>query len=332
MPQLSEYRDTYFNAKHLSRLATVALVLLFIVLSWSKDISEMANFQVDSGLKRSLVSFASARALNAVISVVQGTEVVVHPLGVGITLALGQVLDPINDLAEQFSSIMLLASVAFGIQKLLLTVASNWAVSACVTALALAWASLFWINKVPEWLSRLLLVVVFLRLVMPVTLIGSALIFEKFLASDYETSLLALDQTGAALKKLNGGATPLAHASSASAPAEPSAPASKPAVSPEKKGIFSGAMEALSGAKDAVVAAKDRMSDALDVSADQAQARFEAIQAMAERTAERMVTLIVVFLMQTLVVPFILLFVLYRLLGGLVLHNRQIAGVEMPIR
>ena len=135
MPQLSEYRDAYFNVKHLSRLATVALVLLFIVLSWSKDISEMANMQVDAGLKRSLVSFASARALNAVISVVQGTEVVVHPLGVGITLALGQVLDPINDLAEQFSSIMLLASVAFGIQKLLLTVASNWAVSAGVTAL-----------------------------------------------------------------------------------------------------------------------------------------------------------------------------------------------------
>ena len=91
-------------------------------------------------------------------------------------------------------------------------------------------------------------------------------------------------------------------------------------------------MEALSGAKDAVVAAKDRMYDAMDVSADQAQARFEAIQAMAERTAERMVTLIVVFLMQTIIVPFILLFVLYRLLGGLVLHNRQIAGVEIPTR
>ncbi len=320
MPKLSEFRGRYFNAKVLSRLVTVVLVMLFVVLSWSKDLSEMANAQVDAGLKRSLVSFASARALNAVISVVQGTEVVVQPLGVGISLALGQVLDPINDLVEQFSSIMLTASVAFGIQKLLLTVTSNWVVSAGVTGLALAWASLFWINRAPAWLSRLLVVVVFLRLVMPVTLIGSAFIFEKFLATDYETSLLTLDQTGAALKKLNGGAAPSTPASDAKAQTVPTAPApaaSKPTAYSEKKGFFSGAMEALSGAKDAVVAAKDKMSDALDVSADQAQARFESIQAMAERTAERMVTLIVVFLVQTIVVPCILLLALYRLLGGL---------------
>ncbi|QTN29982.1 hypothetical protein HZ993_09330 [Rhodoferax sp. AJA081-3] len=321
MPTLRESSRPYFNAKLVSRLATVALVLLFVVLSWSKDISAMANAQVDAGLKRSLVSFASARALNAIISVVQGTEVVVQPLGVGITLALGQVLDPINNLVEQFSSIMLTASVAFGIQKLLLAVASSWAVSAGVTILALAWASLFWINRAPEWLSRLLVVVVFLRLVMPVTLIGSAFIFEKFLASDYESSLLVIDQTGAALKKLNGGASTPTRPGHPPASAEPSAPAStasKPAASPERKGLFSGAMDALGGAKDAVVAAKDKLSDALDVSADRAQARFENIQAMAERTAERMVTLMVVFLMQTIVVPCLLLFGLYRLLGGLV--------------
>lgn len=321
MPTLRKSSGPYFNARALSRLATLALVLLFVVLSWSEDISAMANAQVDAGLKRSLVSFASARALNAIISVVQGTEVVVQPLGVGITLALGQVLDPINDLVEQFSSIMLVASVAFGIQKLLLAVASNWVVSAGVTGLAVAWASLFWINRAPGWLSRLLVVVVFLRMVMPVTLIGSAFIFEKFLATDYASSLQALDQTGAALKKLNGGAAVPAHPGHAlvtPTPHVPAAVASKPVGSSEKQGFFAGAMEALSGAKDAAVAAKDKLSDALDVSADRAQARFESIQAMAERTAERMVTLMVVFLMQTIVVPCLLLFGLYRLLGGLV--------------
>lgn len=318
MPTLSEYCATYFKAKYIFKLATIAMVMLFVLLSWSKDISEMANAQVDSGLKRALVSFASARALNAVISMVQGTEVVVQPLGIGITLALGQVLDPINDLVEQFSSIMLVASVAFGIQKLLLTIGSAWLVSAAVTVLALIWASLFWINKVPELVSRLLVVVVFLRLVMPVTLIGSALIFEKFLASDYQTSLLALDQTSAELKKLNGDTR-----SPAAPPGTTAPPASVSEPSSDKKGLLAGAMEALSSAKNAVMAAKDKMADAMDVSAAKVQAKFEDIQAMAERTAERVITLIVVFLMQTIVVPLILLFVLYRLLGGLVPPTRR---------
>ena len=326
MHALNESPTKYLQAKTLSKLATLALVVLFIALSWSKDIGEMANTQVDAGLKRSLVSFASARALNAVISVVQGTEVVVHPLGVGITLTLGQVLDPINDLVEQFSSVMLLASVAFGIQKLLLSIASNWVVSAVVTGLALLWASLFWFNKAPAWLSRMLVVLVFLRLVMPVTLIGSAFVFEKFSAAEYEASLLALDQTGIALKALDADA-PLPTTggpSKASTVPNPTAPtASQLQASPEEKGLFSGAMAALNGAKNAVVAAKDTMSDALDVSANKVQAKFEGIRAMAERAAERMITLIVLFLMQTMVVPFILLFVLYRLLGGLVPHSQR---------
>ena len=313
MPTSNQNRKQYFQAKILYKLVTLALVVLFIVLSWSKDISAMANSQVDAGLKRSLVSFASARALNAVISVVQGTEVVVQPLGVGITLTLGQMLDPINDLVEQFSSVMLVASVAFGVQKLLLSIASTWVISTVVTVLALVWASLYWFNKAPDWLSRLLVVVVFLRLVMPVTLIGSALVFDRFSATDYQTSLLALDQTGAALKALN--------AEPAAVPkTKPHAPLAAPEA---KKGLFSGAMDALNGAKDSVLAAKDKVTGALDASANAVQAKFESIRTLAESAAERMITLIVVFLMQTIVVPIILLFVLYRLLGGLVPQARR---------
>ena len=328
MQKLNEHSARYFEAHALSKLIAIACVLLFIGLSWSKDIGEMANAQVDSGLKRSLVSFASARALNAVISVVQGTEVVIHPLGVGITLTLGQVLDPINDLVEQFSSIMLLASVAFGIQKLLLSVASTWVVSAVVTGVAVAWAWLYWLNKAPEGLSRLLVVLIFLRLVMPVTLIGSAYVYDKFSASDYQTSLLALDQTGAALKDLNAevASPPATKAIKPSAIPSPSAStqaASKPVAAPAERGLFSGAIDALTGAKDAVVAAKDKMSEALDVSANRVQAKFEGIRAMAEKVAERMITLMVLFLMQTIVVPIILLLMLYRLLGGLVTHTRR---------
>ena len=317
MPTLNQHRPQYFQAKSFYKLATIALVVLLIALSWSKDISDMANSQVDAGLKRSLVSFASARALNAVISVVQGTEVVVQPLGVGITLTLGQVLDPINDLVEQFSSVMLMASVAFGVQKLLLSIASTSVASAVVTGFALFWACLYWFNKAPRWLSRLLVVVVFLRLVMPVTLIGSAFVFDKFSASDYQTSLLALDQTGAALKALN--ADPAATPSRGATATVPNPKPSTPLAIPEtKKGLFSGAMDSLNGAKDSVLAAKDKVSGALDASASAVQAKFENIRALAESAAERMITLIVVFLMQTIVVPIILLFVLYRLLGGLV--------------
>ena len=79
----------------------------------------------DQALRRALVTFAVARTLNGVISVAQGTELAVEPAGVGVILGVGQILDPINDLIERFSSVMLVvvkvaASSAASREKLLM--------------------------------------------------------------------------------------------------------------------------------------------------------------------------------------------------------------------
>jgi hypothetical protein len=108
---------------HIVRKALVALsVAALIVGAWLAPLDLPAMQQVDAGLKRALVSFATARALNAVISVAQGTQASVQPLGVGVTLSPGQILDPVNDLVEKFSDLMLVASVVFGIQKVLISI------------------------------------------------------------------------------------------------------------------------------------------------------------------------------------------------------------------
>lgn len=59
-----------------------------------------------------------ARGLNAVVSVAQGTELSIEPVGVGVTLAPGEILDPLNDLIEQVSTVLLIASASIGIQKI----------------------------------------------------------------------------------------------------------------------------------------------------------------------------------------------------------------------
>src|SRR6185436_1624003 len=99
------------------RVVLALAVAIMVACSWLAPLESAANQQVDAGLKRALASFATARALNAVISVVQGTEVAVQPLGIGIKLSLGQILRPLNDMVEQCAHLMLVASIAFGIEK-----------------------------------------------------------------------------------------------------------------------------------------------------------------------------------------------------------------------
>ena len=104
----------------LHKLKVVIPLILIVLCTWVSPLDLPAEERIDEGLKRALISFASARTLNAVISMAQGTETAVQPFGIGVNLAPGQLLDPINDLVEKFSDLMLAASVAFGVQKLLL--------------------------------------------------------------------------------------------------------------------------------------------------------------------------------------------------------------------
>src|SRR5665647_1805913 len=121
----------------------VALFICLLVLllgSWLAPLDAPAMQQVDAGLKRALITFASARALNGVISVIQGTLVDAQPAGMGFTFAPGQLLAPINEVVKHFADLMLMASVAFGVQKVLITISGYWVISLVLTATALGWA------------------------------------------------------------------------------------------------------------------------------------------------------------------------------------------------
>ena len=171
-----------------TRFFAVILVALMTACAWIPRFNALANEQVDAGLKRAAATYATARLLNGIISVAQGTEIAATPAGVGVTLTPGQILDPLNDLVEDFSQVMLVAMVVFGIEKVLLTVGASWAISAMLTLIAATWGLLYLWGVKPRWLTRLLLVLLVTRFAMPVSLMATDMVFEHFLASEYHAS------------------------------------------------------------------------------------------------------------------------------------------------
>lgn len=95
---------------------TVLLVAV-VLLGFTQQLDQRAGKPVDDAFERALVTFAVVRSINAVVSVVQGTELAIEPAGVGVILTPGQIFDPVNDLIERFSWIMLAASTSLGAQK-----------------------------------------------------------------------------------------------------------------------------------------------------------------------------------------------------------------------
>lgn len=174
----------------LAALAAVALAALGTLDAW-------ATREVDAALARALLAFALARGLNGVISVVQGTQVALEPGGLGVTLSPGEILDPVNDLVEQFSTVMLVASASLGLQKLLLGISAWWPIT-LLLALALAgWIASAWRggtdSRARAWLRALALVLLALRFAVPLAALTSEAAYRLFLAPEYEASTAQLE-------------------------------------------------------------------------------------------------------------------------------------------
>jgi len=95
------------------RLALALLLVCAGLLANSGWLDKQGYDYTQAGLQRALITFGISRTLNGVISVAQGTEVAVEPVGIGMTFTPGQILDPVNDLVERFSTVVLVAGTAW---------------------------------------------------------------------------------------------------------------------------------------------------------------------------------------------------------------------------
>ena len=176
-----------------ARQKALALVLplvlsLVVALVWLRPLDPIATDYTEAGLKRAFATFAVARALNAGISVLKSGEVNVQ-VGAGASVQVGAVLDPLDDLVEQFSAIMLAATLSFATQRLLIEVSGATAVSIVLTVLFIAWGALRLAKRpLPAWLPRLAIGLLCLRFAVPVAALGSEATYRVLLAEKYEAS------------------------------------------------------------------------------------------------------------------------------------------------
>jgi len=99
----------------------ISLVVLIVLLSWLEAIDRHTADYIDGALVQATATFAIARAFNAMVSVLQEFTVSIF----AFEIAIGQALDPINDLVEQFSSLMKFALGSLIIQKVVLEIVSE---------------------------------------------------------------------------------------------------------------------------------------------------------------------------------------------------------------
>ncbi len=183
------------------------LCIVFVGFSLSESLDTKSSEQLDNALVRSLGAFAVARGLNGVVSVIQGTEVNVSPAGVGVTFAPGQLLDPVNDMVERFSWVMLMSSVSIGIQEIMLHAGKTTLFKVLFGVMTLLFLLQLWVSefRLPwhvETSFKVVLILAVLRFSIPLFVMMNEAVFNYVLEPEYESSFQMVSKTSDEVKMI----------------------------------------------------------------------------------------------------------------------------------
>jgi hypothetical protein len=261
------------NTRYANKWILSLLLLLLAVLSVTPFLDQRAATDYEQLFQRAFVTFALARTINGVISVLQGTEIALQPAGVGVTLTPGEILDPVNDLVERFSWIMMGATISLGVQNVLLDISAWWVIQALLSGLA-AWLLIrVWYPGQGARLNRVLFrrvfpLLLFIRFAVPVMLIANDMLYQQFLEQRYQQSTEVVIEAGRELEQIQ---------------------AEVKADNPQDEDA---------GMLGAITRAWSDTVDAMDLSG-----KLQRIKTRAAEVIEHLIQLSVVFVLQTALLP-----------------------------
>lgn len=181
------------------RVAVTLLLLAVTAINFTATLDRQAQAPVGEAFERALITYGVVRGINAVVSVIQGTEVAIEPAGVGVILTPGEMFDPVNDLIERFSLVVLIASSSLGAQKILIGIGATLFVQIAVAIAAAIQVCALWR---PKWLAsrwgivlqRLALLLLMLRFLIPCAVLLNDVVYQQYLDQQYTDSYTQLEQ------------------------------------------------------------------------------------------------------------------------------------------
>jgi len=140
------------------------LIVVLVALSSTRVLDDYVDEYTDASIRNAALTYASARGINALVSVLQSTEVEAGVIVSG-SMTIGEVLDPLNDMIERFSSVMTWVLASLAAQKLLLLLASHVLFLYLVAVLGVVSLLLIYFGRsgAQSVVFRCFLVVVFVR-------------------------------------------------------------------------------------------------------------------------------------------------------------------------
>lgn len=185
----------------------VIAILLFATSGLKIPVLDtMTDAYFREAITKAGVTYAACRVINASVSIIKESNLQLEPAGVGVSLAIGQALDPIDDMTERLSGVLVTAITSLGVQKLAYDISVSLA-PLLFSVFLFTLSLLLWIeNDRITFLRKTLLRIVFLivvaRFFLPVSSIADEYLHKYFFADQISNANKELAVGSVELDKL----------------------------------------------------------------------------------------------------------------------------------
>ncbi|SBS31925.1 hypothetical protein MSP8886_02282 [Marinomonas spartinae] len=156
-------------------------IIVAIVFSWWGLLDSKASEYISSSLVQALSAFGLAKLFNATVSVLQSVQISVFVSSVTI----GELLDPFNDMIEDFSGVMKIAVTSLIFQSILLKIISTVYFKGFLTLSALLFGYLYWIkSRFTEFAYKIFVSALGAKFLLVLVVLLSALVDVSFLSHE----------------------------------------------------------------------------------------------------------------------------------------------------
>ena len=187
-----------------ARIALQGLAAAAVMLLAAPLIDARGEAWLDATFARTLAALAATRGLDSAISLAQSSEVS-FSFGPGGSLGIGQALDPVNDLVEQYAAVLLTSTTALGVQQVGMRVGRAlgwWAFLPALVAAAAAAACAGPSRRIClAWSRRLFGIALFVRLAIPAAGWIDSVVADRFLEAQYQTATAVVTDTAARIEQ-----------------------------------------------------------------------------------------------------------------------------------
>ena len=172
----------------LEKFTQPILIMALLIVSWWGAVDNLAAYVNGESIKDAAIIYGVARSINGVISLIQSAEI--GPIYASVRP--GELLDPMNDLIERFSSVMAWSLSSLVLQKVLLSVFSSYSFKVIFTICCALMFVLKWLPLSAHFVARawsLFLIVASLRFSIAIVCALTAAVDQGFIQKIEQASL-----------------------------------------------------------------------------------------------------------------------------------------------